>query len=172
MSLAVDSLSVSERDSLRREFQTLEPTGWVVEVAHQKSWREANEAFLQTERACGRTEMTHLMKSLGFTAPVSAADGAGLVAAALELFLGQSASKGDVELADDFTVKLRVCDCPSYRRNEANNWRGVTACSSWHRRHGWYDALGIYPQDSVIAESKWGDDACEAVIEFQGSPAN
>ena len=169
MNVAVDSLTEAERSSLAREFQAAAPTGWVLEIARQKSWREANEAFLQMERNRGREEMTHLMQSFSITVPVRPAEAASLVAAALELFLGQSTERGDVELVDPQTVKLRVCECPTYRRLEATGWRGVTACSSWHRRHGWYDALGVKPQDSVLAESKWGDEACEALIEFAPS---
>jgi hypothetical protein len=171
MNVVIDSLSEAQRSSLAREFQTPEPTGWVLEIARQKSWREANEAFLQMERARGRSEMTHLMQSFSISAPVERSEAASLVAAALELFLDQTTERGDVELTDQYTVKLRVCDCPTYRRLEANGWRGVTACSSWHRRHGWYDALGVKPQDSVLAESKWGDEACEALIEFAPADA-
>jgi hypothetical protein len=160
----VDSLSEGQRVSLEREFQTVEPTAWVVEIAHQKSWREANEAFLQKERAMGRVEMTDLMNALRIERPVSPSQAAGLVATAYRLFLGERT--GDVELADEYTVKLRVCDCPTFRRLEAGKWTGVTACSSWHRRRGWYDAMGAQPLDSVVAESKWGDEFCEAIIEF------
>ncbi|HEY7270610.1 MAG TPA: hypothetical protein VH951_12365 [Dehalococcoidia bacterium] len=166
MATFVGSLSESQQSTLRREFQTPEPTGWVLELARQKNWREANEAFLQSERARGRDEMAHLMKSFDIAGPVAPDKAASLVAAALELFLGQSPGRSDVELVDPWTVKLRVCDCPTYRRLEASDWRGVTACSSWHRRRGWYDALGVRAEDSVVAESKWGDEACEALIEF------
>jgi hypothetical protein len=170
MTALVESLTETERTSLGREFRTQEPTGWVLEIAREKSWREANEAFLQSERAKGRDEMTHLLTTFGVKAPVSSEQAAGLVAAAIELFLEQSSGIGNFELRDPFTVRLRVCDCPTYRRLEVAGWRGVTACSSWHRRGGWYDALGIRPQDSVVAESKWGDDACEAIIEFPVPP--
>ncbi len=34
------------------------------------------------------------------------------------------------------------------------------------RQDGWYGALDLRPIDSVISESEWGDEACEALIEF------
>jgi hypothetical protein len=166
MTALVESLTEAQRSSLEREFQTPEPTGWVLEIARQKDWRQANEAFLQAERARGRNEMADLLKAFGLKSPVPVDQAANVVAAALELFLGRTTAGSAVELVDGFTVKLRVCDCPTYRRVESTGWTGVTACSSWHRRRGWYDALGIRPEDSVVAESKWGDEACEAVIEF------
>jgi len=166
MNSVIETLSEEEKARLRKEFQLPQPTGWVLKLAHDKDWRAANEAFLQKEREWGRREMEHLMEASGAKKPVSPTEAANLVAAALTLYVSPDQSEDAVRLIGDTTVALRVCDCPSFRRMEAAHWRGVTACSSWHRRRGWYDALGVNPRDSVIAESKWGDQACEAVIEF------
>ena len=170
MKTLIESLSDTQRDSLQDEFQLLEPTGWVIKIAHEKDWRAANEAFLTHERDRGRAEMAHLMAALKAVRPVSPTQAADLVATALTLFVGPNQPRDAVQKLGPASVRVRVCDCPTYRRLEATHWRGVTACGTWHRRHGWYDALGLYPVDSVIAESKWGNEACEAPIEFDQGP--
>ena len=166
METLVDSLTETQRESLRREFGSIEPTGWVIEIAHEKDWSAANTAFLLHERDRGRAEMGHLMAALGVAPPLSPAQAADLVTAALVLFIGPEQTSDTIQRLGPTAVRVRVCDCPTYRRLQATKWLGITACGTWHRRRGWYDALALYPADSVIAESKWGDEACEALIEF------
>jgi len=170
MTTLVEELSETERAALQKEFQAVQQTGWVVELAHTKDWRAANEAYLKRERTTGRAEMEHLLSALRIDQPPAAEEAADLIAAALALFLARDGTEGLIEREGPASVRVRICNCPTYRRIEAANWAGVTACGSWHRRLGWYDALGVYPRDTVLAESKWGDAACESVIEFDVAP--
>lgn len=170
MKTLVESLSESEQGLLRQEFQLAEPTAWVSAMAREKDWRAANEAFLEHERERGHKEMRDLMKALHMGAPSTPSQAANLVVAALSLFIGPDGPDDSIERLGEATIRVRICDCPTIRRLEAAHWLGVTACGTWHRRHGWYEALGMQPEDSVIAESKWGDEACVAIIEFGRPP--
>jgi hypothetical protein len=113
--------------------------------------------------------MTDLMEALGARRPISPAGAADLVATAVELYAGSDDAEWCVERLDPECLRIAVANCPVFRRLEENQWRGVTACGSWHRRRGWYDAMGIYASDSILGESKWGDPACEALIDFSES---
>lgn len=171
MNALVENLPEAQRDSLLGEFQRVEPLAWVIDIAHRQDWRHANEAYLAHELHRGREEMRHLMAALGVRPPLTAEQAADLVEAALRLYVGTAASPEAVRRTAPASIRVRVCDCPTYRRLEATHWLGVTACGAWHRRRGWYEALGVFPSDSVVAESKWGDEACEAVIEFVAASA-
>ena len=163
---AVVNLTERQRDSLRHQFQELEPTGWVIEVVHKHGWEEATKEYLQQEQRRGRDEMESLMAALRLSPPLSATEAADLVTAALNLYLPPGEAPDAVRRLSPTAVRARVCHCPTYRRVEESEWRGVTACGSWHRRQGWYHALELRAVDSILGESKWGDEACEAVIEF------
>jgi hypothetical protein len=163
---SIDTLPEAQRRLLHDEFQALQPTRWVSEIARQKDWRAANEEFLRHERGAGKTEMQHLMTALGLSPPISAETAADLTVAAVTLLLAPTSTGDFVWRVDERSVRLRICACPTLKRLEAQHGRGVTACGSWHRRKGWYEAMGIRASDSVLAESIWGDEACEALIDF------
>jgi hypothetical protein len=165
MQALVDTLSDAERESLREEFRLVEPTLWASDLARRRRWQDANEAFLRHERERGKRDMEHLMAAVGASRPVSPTVAADLVQAAFTLYLEDGAD-GIVERLSDDCLRVSVRNCPIFRRLEETSWRGVTACGSWHRRRGWYEAMGIYATDSVLGESKWGDEACEALIDF------
>ena len=172
MQLLLESLSQIEKDTLRSEFQLVEPTVWATDLARRRRWQDANEAFLKHERERGRKDMEHLMASVGAQRPVCASTAADLVMAAVGLYLPDGEAAGSVERLSDDCLRISISNCPIYRRLEESNWRGVTACGSWHRRRGWYEAMGIFATDSVLRESKWGDSACEALIDFSQPAAD
>jgi hypothetical protein len=167
MKTLVDTLAEQARILLHQEFHLEEPTDWVSRLAHQKDWRAANEEFLRRERAAGRNEMEHLMAALRIQAPVSPKRAADLVSAAIALMVAPEDAEEPVQRLTEDSVKVRICNCSTSRRLERTHGRGVTACGSWHRRQGWYEAMGISAEDSVLAETIWGDEACEAIIDFR-----
>ncbi len=120
MQTLVDGLTEGEEESLRRAFQLVEPTSWVIAIAHQKSWREANERFLKHERDRGREDMQRLMTTLGVEKPVPAGVAADLVAAAVTLYVPVENAEGCVERLGPGSLKVRIGNCPVFRRLEAN----------------------------------------------------
>jgi hypothetical protein len=166
MQSLIDILSERDRESLRREFQLVEPTVWATDLANRRRWQDANEAFLRHERERGRSDMEHLMATVGAHRPVCPSTAADLVTAAVNLYVPEEQARQSVERLSEDCLRISIQNCPVYQRLEENHWRGVTACGSWHRRRGWYEAMGIYATDSVLGESKWGDAACEALIDF------
>jgi hypothetical protein len=111
------------------------------------------------------------MAATGVEKPVSPETAADLVTAAYQLYLPDD-ENGTVERLSEDCLRVAIRNCPVFQRIEKNNWRGVTACGSWHRRHGWYEAMGIFATDSILGESKWGDEACEALIDFEQPPVD
>ncbi len=167
MNELIDRIPEASVRDLRHRFSHVEPEGWVSELARESGWQRANEEFLRAERERGFEEMRSLLAALRLRRPRSAVDATDLVETALRLYLPESEDSEAVQRVGETKIQLRICNCPNYSRSEAHNWQGVTACSTWHRRRGWYMALGVFPADSVQEERKWGSEACEAVIEFQ-----
>ena len=104
------------------------------------------------------------MQDLRFTAPVSISEALDLLEAAFAIYLPEAVVRRTV--GDDGQVDLQILvrECPTYAAIERSRWHGVTACGSWHRRRGWYGALGIDASDEVESEKKWGDVACAARV--------
>lgn len=165
MNALLERVAEDRRAPLRQQFLANESKAWVLEIARRESWSEANKQFLRQERSNGLLEMRLLMSEVGAEAPVEPDLAADLVEAALALHF-EDADRSSVRRMGPSVIRLRTCNCPTYRRLETNGWKGVTACGSWHRRQGWYEALGALVLDSVLSESKWGDAACEAMIAF------
>ena len=141
----------------------------ITEVAHTAGWEEANRRYLKGERDRAVAPMRDLMDLLGIAAPVDPATALDLIELASRVFTPEGEFSGTIEREGLNRLRVTCQPCPGFLRLEEQNWLGVTACSSWHRRHGWYDAMGIVAQDFVEADMGLGDPACVAVIEVEGS---
>ena len=146
-------------------------TQWVIELARERGWEEANRRYLEAMRARGFEEMSALMEDLGVGPPISHEDVLELLEAALAIYLPEARVERIADTGGHPALEIQVKECPTYARIEQAGWHGVTACGSWHRRQGWYQALGARAQDTVIAEKKWGDAACAALVELAAAGA-
>ncbi len=165
--MGVVQLSREKADSLRVEFSAVENTDWVVKLARQKGWRQANSSYLEAMRAHGADEMALLMDAAGVSKRPSVDEARQLLLIALSLWAPQISIKQLPADEGEAHFEIRVVDCPTYRRIEAACWRGVTACGGWHHRQGWYDALGIAAEDTLLREMKWGFGACVIDVELR-----
>jgi hypothetical protein len=166
MNALIERLEATEREELRLQFQKVEATRWVTDVAHQLGWQEANEQYLAKERAHGREEMRALQKALGIGTPLSRTQAVNVLEVALTLVAPEGEEESVVQRIGEHALRLRVANCSDYLRLEASGWRGVTACTFRHRRQGWYEALGVGVVDTVLADRKWGDEACASCLEL------
>jgi hypothetical protein len=130
-------------------------------------WLEVNRRYLQEERQRGERSMRALMTVLGVDSVQSVDDGLDLIELAVRVFTPPDGYKGTTVRTGTNEIRIVNPYCPIYRAIEERNWRGVTACPSWHLRRGWLDALDVDATDSVIGEKKWGDPACAAVIRVE-----
>lgn len=151
---------------LRREFPPEQDETWVQRIGREKGGAEANRSYLAWHRERGREEMAALMRALGIKNTPSPRIAAELVALGYEVFMLPDGFQGSIDRLTDDTIQISVETCPLFEKFEANHWKGVTACSSWHHRQGWYDAMGVPATDSVLAERKWGDTACVYEVVF------
>ncbi len=103
---------------------------------------------------------------LAFQPPVSTADALDLLETAFELRGLRDGEGGAVLRRTESALVVAVQRCPVYERIERSGWRGVTACGSYHRRSGWYAAMGVSPEEELTGEQKWGGTQCSTVIRF------
>lgn len=162
-------LTHQAEETLRRRFPQEEDLRWVGELAAREGWSTANRRYLESKREQGVQEMSVLMDVLGLSGITSDEEALELLATAVSVYLPEA----EVALVSDEVGRpgllIRVKECPTYARIEASDWHGVTACGSWHRRQGWYQALGVNAVDIVVGEKKWGDVACAALVKFPGA---
>jgi hypothetical protein len=133
-------------------------------------WLTVNRRFLEEQRALGERSMRELMDTLGITEVETAEEALDLVNFAVHVFTPGEGYQGSTVRMSSSELRIINPYCPIYAAMEERNWRGVTACPSWHMRRGWLDALNVEATDSVVAEKKWGDPACAAVIRVGASP--
>lgn len=164
-------LAPEVKTALRRRFMETEGTRWVTELAARRGWEEANRRYLESKRAQGVREMAALMQDLGITGPVSRDDAFDLLETAVAIYLPEAVVRRTV--ADDGQVDLQIVvrECPTYACIERSAWHGVTVCDSWHRRQGWYQAMGVDAMDTIVGEKKWGDVACAAQVRPIAAPS-
>ncbi|GAB4329385.1 MAG: hypothetical protein Kow0010_13750 [Dehalococcoidia bacterium] len=163
---AVWSLSPDTARDLRQRYPYERDEAWVLESAREDGWVTANRRFLQWHRQRGAEEMAALMRALHIERVTTAAQAAALLRLAYEVFMPPESFKGEVMRVGNDRVRIVVGTCPMFEKIQRSSWRGVTACGSWHHRRGWYDAMGVDAEDTVIAEQKWGEPSCVAEVAF------
>jgi len=151
---------------LRQSFPTEQDETWVLQMAQDHGWAEANRRYLAWHHDRGRQEMSALMGALGIKAAPSPRIAAELVALGYEVFMLPEGFQGSIDRLTDDSIRINVVVCPVFEKLERNHWQGVTACSSWHHRAGWYEAMGVDATDSQLEEEKSGDAACVCEITF------
>lgn len=142
---------------------------WLDDTLREEGWLGANTRYLEDERRRSAEAMRDLMQELGVERVESAEQAIELIACAAEVFAPPSGFSGRVVRVSPTSLRIANAECPVYQALEDSGWHSVTACPSWHRRRGWIDALGVRASDTVIAEKKWGDAACVAVIDVSAS---
>ncbi len=165
--MSVVQLSREATDSLRGEFSAVEDTDWVLRLARQKGWQQANRSYLEATRTRGAEEMAALMAAAGVGRRPSLDEARQLLLLALSLWAPRINIKQLPADEGEAHFEVRVIGCPTFQRIEAACWRGVTACSGWHHRQGWYDALGIAAEDTLLREMKWGYGACVVRVKLR-----
>lgn len=163
----VPAISSHQVADLRRSYPYEQDEHWVLAVAQQLGWVEANREFLANHRARGVEEMRALMALLGLDSVTTRQQAAGLLRLAYNVFMPPETFRGAVLPLPDGRVRVVVGLCPMFEKIGRQGARGVTACGSWHHRRGWFDAMGVDADDSVQAEQNWGEPACVTEITFR-----
>ncbi len=163
--MSITQLSRETEDALHNKFSAVDNTDWVLRLARQQGWRQANSSYLDAMRTRGAEEMASLMDAAGVGPRPSLDEARQLLLMALTLWAPSVSFKPLPADEGEAHVEVRVIDCPTYNRIEAASWQGVTACGNWHHRQGWYEALGVEAEDTLLREKKWGYGAC--VIEVK-----
>lgn len=161
-------LSDDQISELRVKHPYLPDLSQIASVVRSKGWRDGNVTFLNRERERGKAAMRDLMAALGVERVESRDEALELIAFAHEVFAPEGGFTGSIKKRPDGAILVTVRDCPVFQRMEDTGWLGVTACPSWHRRRGWFDALGVDGVDSVLADKKWGTPACVALLDVRG----
>ena len=153
-------------EARRRRFSSTDGLRWVEELAARRGWEEANRSYLESMRERGFQEMSAQMEAAGVGGTVSREDAFQLLEAVLAVYLPEARAARTTDDAGDPVLTIEVQECPTFARIEQSGWHGVTACGSWHRRQGWYRALGVSVVDTVVGEKKWGDVACATLVKI------
>lgn len=162
--VAVKGLSRETKSVLRDRFTAVNDTRWVLSLAARAGWEQANRGYLAAMRQRGEEEMAALMEAEGIGRPVSLDEAVQLLERALSLWASRTIVKRMTHKKGEAALEIRVVNCPIYAQLQKTGWHGVTACGNWHRRRGWYDALGVVAEDTLLREKKWGYGACVARV--------
>lgn len=168
MTVSLGELSTDQVEALRRRHPYGADLSGFRDIVAQDGWLTANVQYLEGERRRSADAMRDLMEEVGVDRVESVEQAVELIVLALRVFAPPSGFAGAVAHLAPGMIRLENVECPVYRAFEEAGWRTVTACPSWHRRRGWFDALGVSASDSVVGEKKWGDAACCSIIDVRG----
>lgn len=161
------TLSGQQMQDLRARHPFEPDLSWAPDVVRTRGWLDANVRYLEQERSRSTAAMRDLMRELGIDRPASPEQALDIFELAIEVFAPDERFAGTSERESPTTLRVTNQNCPVFEAMERQRWHGFTACPSWHRRRGWLNALGLIAHDSILRERKWGDVACEAVIEVK-----
>lgn len=171
MSAVTYRLTDEQVQRLRADYPYEEDLTGLAEVVQTHGWLAANVQYLQRARERSAEAMHRMMGELGVQEVKSCDEALDLIQLACTVFAPSTGFQGTITLESECQLRIANEQCPVYRSFEDQRWLGVTACTSWHRRRGWIDALGVVATDTVLAEKKWGDPACVAMVEVRRPPA-
>ncbi len=137
------------------------------ETIRERGWVDTNVDYLEGEKRRSAAAMRDLMREMKVERVRSREEALDLVALACEVFAPEAGFTGVIKRRRDGTMTISVAACPVYQAMEDGGWLGMTACPSWHRRRGWFEALGVEATDSVMADKKWGTRACFTIIDVK-----
>jgi len=163
MTRLLESLSPPARSWLRSLGRLAEDVDWPGILAHTEGWRVANEAYQDEQRRFGAAEMKALLGHLNLEPPLDLALARDVLLAAIDVYLHTEQTAAQARLEDD-TIRVDVSRCPIFDRIMDVGWYGLTACGCFARRKGWYEALGVRPDEELVMTRKWGDPVCELRI--------
>jgi len=164
---AIGPLPQETIEVLRGKFAAADDTTWVLGVAAREGWLRANRGYLSAMRRRGVEEMAALMEAAAIRKPVSLEETLRLLEMAISLWAPRTTMKRVTRKTGEATLEIRAINCPVYAQLQKTGWRGVTACGNWHRRQGWYDALDLVAEDTLLREKKWGHGACVARVKLR-----
>jgi len=167
---ATKQLPQETLDALGGKFASANDNRWVVGVAARDGWLAANRAYLAAMRQRGAEEMAAIIDAAGVARPVALPEAVQLLKMALPLWACGTRVKPMACQKGSAALEIRVVNCPIYAQLQKTHWRGVTACGNWHRRQGWYDALGLIAEDTLLKEKKWGYGACVIRVKLRQAP--
>ena len=167
---ATRQLAQEALEALEDRFASAGDNRWVAGVAARDGWLAANRAYLAAMRRRGAEEMAMLMEAAGATRPVALPEAVRLLETALPLWASGTRVKPLARKNETVVLEIRVANCPIYAQLHKTGWQGVTACGNWHRRQGWYEALGLIAEDSLLKEKKWGYGACVIRVKLRSAP--
>ncbi len=107
--------------------------------------------------------MKALLGHLNLEPPLDLALARDVLLAAIDVYLHTEQTTALARLEDD-TIRVDVSRCPIFDRIMDVGWYGLTACGCFARRKGWYEALGVRPDEELVMTRKWGDPVCELRI--------
>ncbi len=163
MTRLLESLSPPARSWLRSLGRLAEDVDWPGILAHTEGWLVANKAYQDEQRRFGAAEMQALLGHLNLEPPLDRALARDVLLAAIDVYLHTEQTTVQARLEDD-TIRVDVSRCPIFDRIMDVRWYGLTACGCFARRKGWYEALGVRPDEELVMIRKWGDPVCELRI--------
>ncbi len=137
---------------------------WMMAFVIAAGWEAANQANLQVTRAVGKAEMHRLMKLLGMEGVPSDEEFMLLVRIAMECFTTSDYWEYQTLITDLGEMKALVTRCYAYTKVASIGVEKDYQCGCFGLRAGWYDAMGIDVDETLVACLKDGDPHCEIVV--------
>ncbi|TAK76263.1 MAG: hypothetical protein EPO16_07425 [Dehalococcoidia bacterium] len=158
------TLAPGQVQELRARHPVTPDQSWVPDVVRTHGWAAANVRYLEGERQRSFSAMKDLLSVLGVDKPRDPDEAIEILALAFEVFAPETGFAGLLRRDPGHKLYVKNRQCPTNALMESQRCFGVTACASWHRRRGWFDALQVDATDSIYSEQRWGSPACSAVL--------
>lgn len=165
----VFSLPPETIERLRERFSWEEDEQFALRIAVDEGWLEGERRYLHWQRIRGRLEMRALMEALGIARIDAPDQAAGLFVMAYRVFMPPEVYHETVEREWDDRVRV-VATGEAAEASRRMAWGGVVAGGTWHRRQGWYEAMGVVAEEGLPEGPDYIDPACIAEVTFRLHP--
>lgn len=159
-------LAPEDSERLQKRFSRHDDEAFLSRVAIDEGWDEAVNRYYRWQRIRGRLEMEGLMATLRVSRGMSAACAASLFVLAYQVFMPAETYLEAAERVWDDEARV-VAAYNTAGAAPPSAWSSVIASATWHRRKGWYEAMGVDAIEALPEGPEFVDPALIAEVTFR-----
>ena len=142
---------------------------WMMAFVINTGWETANRANLEVVRAVGKAEMHRLMALAGIREPSTDDQFRLLIMMAMVIFTTSDYWEYETRVLPSGEMKAYITQCYAYTKTKSIGVEKDYQCGCFGLRAGWYEAMGMSVEETLLSCLKDGDSRCEILVERRDS---
>lgn len=141
---------------------------WMMAAVLAAGWEKANELNRQVARDVAVGDMRRLMELMNWRTPGNEEEFLVMAITALELLLPKKYFEYEVQVLEDGSIHAIVHSCLACTKVKSIGVQDMYECGCFSMRAGWYEAMGIEVEETLLECILNDDERCEILVVPRG----